>query len=169
VSNRVFVRDETATLSILRVDPWFARGKQSLSNSAVFYQPGPEFLLWPAGHRRRSNRSSPGTFDFYDTAAPLPPRRVPFIVTTPVPPRILSALAQTNRQMLLTFSGFGTSSIVHGSSNLVQWQALGAASRAFINSAIPTRRPSLAVSIASALHRRSVSSCSAEKRNRAGW
>src|SRR6185437_8391031 len=41
--------DETATLSILSIDVSTARGSVSLTNGAVFYQPGPQFQSLPAG------------------------------------------------------------------------------------------------------------------------
>jgi hypothetical protein len=80
---------------------------------------------------------APGSFDYYDTIVAGQPSRfyrvqfsnIPLTVTTPVPPRIVSSIMQTNRQFLLNFSAAPGNYNVLGSTNLIQWQVLGPAAQ----------------------------------------
>jgi VCBS repeat-containing protein len=80
---------------------------------------------------------APGSFDYYDTIVAGQPNRfyrvqfsnIPLTVTTPVPPRIVSTVMQTNRQFLLNFSAAPGNYNMLGSTNLIQWQILGPAAQ----------------------------------------
>lgn len=80
--------------------------------------------------------NSPGAFDYDDPIAGHPRRfyrvefsNIPFAITSPAPPKIQSVSMQTNGQLTLTFSALNGSYTVLGSTNLVQWQAVGSATQ----------------------------------------